>query len=317
MENSFDPKNTCRFSSKLGSFLGSIDVIPDAYQAILDMNSVYELSTSRSGNNILAFKCSSEYTTRFLNGEIHLVSSEKLHVIDFISTKVKSSFSINEAAVELFQHLGDDLKELENKHINTPLIITGSGLGGYLAILSTLSLHHAIDVEESNGPMKMKRPICVTFGCPIIGDDIFQRAIAERPQWESSFLNVVAKEDPVASFFSSHTPYKPLGTYLVCKESGGYKTYEDQDSILQVLDGMKLWNACNFQVYDYINNLNSIRRKILYREISKSDEIDLYSSRVGMASQLKEASLSRVGMTSQLKEVSMLNDITDDELREM
>ncbi|XP_076892438.1 senescence-associated carboxylesterase 101-like [Bidens hawaiensis] len=289
---------------ELGMFLGSIDVIPDAYRAISKMNSVYELSTTRSGNNILAFKCSSDYTARFLSGEIDLISSEGLPVVDFISTKVNPSFSVNEAAVELFQHLGDDLRESENKHINTPLIITGSGLGGYLAILSTLRLHHAIDIGESHSfYKKTKRPICITFGSPIIGDESFQRAIAERPQWKSRFLNVVAKKDPVASFFSSNTPYKPFGAYLFCTESGGYTTFEDQDSILLVLDAMRLWNACNLQIYDYTNVLSSVRRKVLYRGISESDEFNLNSL--------------RAGITLQLKEAGVLNDITDDEIGEM
>ncbi|XP_076931994.1 senescence-associated carboxylesterase 101-like [Bidens hawaiensis] len=297
---------TFRFSSEveLGKFLGSIDVIPDAYRAISEMNSVYELSTTRSGNNILAFKCSSDYTARFLSGGIDLVSSEGLPVVDFISTKLNPSFSVNEAAVELFQHLGEDLKELENKHKNTSLIITGSGLGGYLAILSTLRLHHAIDVEESNSfNKKTKRPICITFGSPVIGDASFQGAIAERPQWKSRFLNVVAKEDPVASFFSSNTPYRPFGTYLFCTESGGYTTFEDQDSILLVLDAMRLWNACNLQIYDYANVWSSVRKKVLYRGLSEPNEFNLNSL--------------RAGITLQLKEAGVLNDITDDEIGEM
>ncbi|XP_076916906.1 senescence-associated carboxylesterase 101-like [Bidens hawaiensis] len=293
------------FSSgvELGKFLVSIDVIPDAYQAISETYLPYELRTSRSGNNILAFKCSSEYTAGFLNGGIDLVSSEKLPVVDFISTKVNSSFSINEAAVELFQHLDYDLKELEKKHINTSLIITGSGLGGYLAILFTLRLHHAIDVEESNGSKITRRPICITFGSPIIGDGRFQHAIAERPQWKSTFLNVVAKKDPLASFFSSNTPYKPLGTYLFCTESGGYTTFEDQDSILQVLDSMKLLNAGNLRIYDYANVLRSIRRKVLYRGISESNKFNLNPL--------------RKGITLQLKEAGVLNHTEDYEIEEM
>ncbi|KAJ0799951.1 putative carboxylesterase [Helianthus annuus] len=241
----FHKKNTQQIQKKdqQNHFLGSIDVIQDAYQAIADLTSAYEISTGRSGNKILAFNCSPEYTSRFLRGEFNFISSEKLPLIDFISTKVNSSFLINEAAVELFQHIGADLKELENKHINTSLIITGSGLGGYIAILSTLRLHDAIDVEEANGSKKTKRPICITFGSPFIGDINLQRAIEERLQLKLSYLNVVAKEDPVASFFSSNTPYKPLGTSLFCTESGGHAAFEDQDLILQALDAMKLRNA--------------------------------------------------------------------------
>ena len=109
----------CRFSSEveLGKFLGSINIISDAYGAISKTTSTYELHTSPSGIQILAFNCPTDYTTRFLNGEFCLVSSENHKVIDFISTgrKDKFSFSINKAAVELFEHLPDDLKCLQKK----------------------------------------------------------------------------------------------------------------------------------------------------------------------------------------------------------
>ncbi|KAJ0754483.1 putative carboxylesterase [Helianthus annuus] len=289
---------------ELGKFLGSIDVIPDAYQAISETTLAYELHTTRSGNTVLAFSsCSPDYTTRFLTGEFDLVSSENLQVVDFIPTKVNSSISINKAAVELFQQLGDDLKELEHKYINSSLIITGSGLGGYLAILSALRLHHAIDVEESNGSKKTKRPICITFGSPLIGDKAFKSAIDERPQWKFGFLNVVARKDPVATFFSSNTLYKPFGTFLFCTESGGHTAFEDQHSILPVLDAMKFSNEDSSQVYDYTNILSSIRRKVLYRGSSELDEFNLNSL--------------RAGIKLQLKEVDVLSDITNDDIGKM
>ncbi|XP_076897747.1 senescence-associated carboxylesterase 101-like, partial [Bidens hawaiensis] len=296
---------TCRFSSEveLGKFLGSTGIIPDAYRAISETNLAYEIHTTRSGTSVLAFKCFPDYTNRFLDGEFGLVSSENHQVVEFILTKVNSSFKINEAAVELFQNLGDDLKELENKYVNTSLIITGSGLGGYLAILSTLRLHHAIDVEESKGVKNIKRPICITFGSPLVGDANLQGAIAERPQWKSCFLNVVARKDPVATFFSLNTEYKPFGTFLFCTESGGHTAFEDQDSILPVLDAMKLLNAGNLQIYDYTNVLSSIRRKLLYRGVSELSEFNL--------------NLLRAGITLQLKEVGVLKDISNEQFEVM
>ncbi|KAI7732804.1 hypothetical protein M8C21_029407 [Ambrosia artemisiifolia] len=283
----FDPHKSLKFNSKVE----------------LETTLAYELHTTRSGDNhVLAFNsCSPDYTTRFLNGEFNLVSSEGLHDVDFIATKVNSSFSINEVAVELFQQLGDDLKELENKHTHALLIITGSGLGGYRAILSALRLHHAIDVEESNGSKNTKRPICITFGCPLVGDESLQHAIAECPQWKYSFLNVVANKDPVATFFSLDTPYKPFGTFLFCTESGGHTAFEDQDSILLVLD--KFTHEGNMQIYDYMNVLSSLRRKVLYRGVSELSE--------------SNSNLLRAGITLQLKEVGMLNDITNEEVGEM
>ncbi|KAK1432818.1 hypothetical protein QVD17_09719 [Tagetes erecta] len=279
---------------ELGKFLGSADIISEAYRAISETISTYELHNTRSGINVLAFNCSPDYTARYLEGEFDLVSSETIQVLDFISTEANSSFSINKAAANLFQRLAHNLKDLEKKHINTSLVITGTGLGGYLAILSTLRLHHAIDLEESNGSRKTKRPICITFGSPLVGDASLQRAIAERPQWRISFLNVVAKKDPVASFFSSDTPYKPFGTFLYCVESGGHAAFEDQDSILLVLDAMKLSNAGSLQLYVYRNVLRLIRRRMLYfRDY-----------------ELGESNLLRAGITLQLLEIDVLDDIS-------
>lgn len=111
-------QNICRFNNEveLGKFFSSIDIIPDAYRAILETTLTYDLQKTPSGINVLAFNClAPDYTTRFLNGEFGLVSSENLQVIDFIPTKLYPICSINKAAVELFEELSDDLKDLENK----------------------------------------------------------------------------------------------------------------------------------------------------------------------------------------------------------
>ncbi|KAM0033623.1 putative carboxylesterase [Helianthus debilis subsp. tardiflorus] len=307
--------NKIIFSSELelGKFLGSTDVIPDAYHAILETTLPFKLHTNRrSGIDVLAVKsCSHDYTTQFLKGELNLVPSENLQV-DFIPTKVKSSvanneadsipakdkslFSINKAVVELFQQLSDDLQEEEKKHINTPLIITGLGLGGYVAILSAMRLHHAIDVQESDGSKNTKRPICITFGCPLVGDKAFKTVIDERPQWKYSFLNVVANKDPVATFFSSD-PYKPFGTFLFCTESGGYTVFEDQDLILPVLNAMKLTNPDHLHMYDYRSVLSTFNRKVLYRGVPEVGELNL--------------NLFKAGITMQLREVGVSDDMND------
>lgn len=269
---------------ELGKFLGSLDIILEAFQAISDTTLSCELHTSLSGLKVLAFSCPTDYTTRFLKGEFELVSSE---VVDFISTKVNPKISINKAAVELFENLSEDLKELEKNHTNTPLVITGCGLGGYLAILSTLRLHKAVDEEESDGK-KTKRPICITFGSPLIGDQALQRAISERPQWESSFLNVVAIKDRVACYFSSESQYKPLGTSLFCTESGGHTAFEDQDSVLAVLKAMESSDTGNAELCDYGNDLKSMRRNVLYRGVSVLGEVNSNALKEGITLQFKE-----------------------------
>ncbi|KAI3670048.1 hypothetical protein L6452_41635 [Arctium lappa] len=289
---------------ELGGFLGSIDVVPDAFRALSDSSSSssYEFHTSSSGIQILAFNCSNDYRIRFLNGGLDLVSSETFQIVDFIATKVHKSFFINEAAVELFQSLPLELKELKDQLINKPLIITGLSLGGYVAVLFALWLQHAIDVKEASGSKDTKRPICITFGCPFVGDEALQRSVSERPQWKSSFLNVVAKTDPVASFISSkiqlERPYKPFGTFLFCTESGGHTAFEDQEPVLAVLHAMASSRAGNMEVPDYGKHLTAIRKKALYRGVSESGQFN--------------SNPLRAGITWQFKEIGMHDEISSD-----
>ncbi|GJW05387.1 senescence-associated carboxylesterase 101-like protein, partial [Tanacetum coccineum] len=194
-------------------------------------------------------------------------------------------------------------------HINTPLVVTGCGLGGYLAILSTLRLHQVVDEEEYNGNKKTKRPICITFGSPLIGDQALQSAISERPQWKPSFLNVVAKKDPVACYFSSRSLYKPLGISLFCTESGGHTAFEDQDSVMAVLDDMASSNAGNMEMHNYDNDLKSIRRKVLCRGVSELGEFNLNSLRAGITMQFKEVDVlvsSNLIMEGEKKQEKMI-----------
>ncbi|KAI3500832.1 hypothetical protein L1887_36658 [Cichorium endivia] len=276
------------FSSEieLGKFLGSLDVIPDAYRAILETSSTFKLHTTRSGIKVLAFNSFRDYTARFR--ESNLVSSEDHEVFDFILTKGNPKFSINEAAIELFEHHFVSLLELRNQLVESPLVVTGRGLGGYIAILFALLHHHAIDVEESKVSKTHKRPICITFGSPLLGNDRLQGAISEHPQWKSCFLNIVAKTDPLASFFSSNTLYKPFGTFLFCTKSGGHTVFEDEVPILAVLDAMASSNAGNSQTHDYANELGFIRRKALYRGACELNQINLNPLRFGIMSQFQE-----------------------------
>ncbi|KAI3768680.1 hypothetical protein L2E82_19510 [Cichorium intybus] len=175
--------------------------------------------------------------------------------------------------------------------IKAPLVITGQGLGGYLAILFTLLYQNAVDIEESNGSKTAKRPICITFGAPLLGDEALGRAISERRQWKSCFVNVVAITDPLASSFSSNTLYKPFGTFMFCTNSGGHTTFEDQVPVLAVLDAMASSNAGNSQMHDYTNELRLIRKNILYRGVSELSGFNLNPLRAGIASQFQEIGL--------------------------
>ncbi|KAI3786034.1 hypothetical protein L1987_45161 [Smallanthus sonchifolius] len=289
---------------ELAKFLSSIDIIPYAFGATCvlpedsEKNFTYELHTGPYGVKVLAFNCKSDYTTRFVDGEFDLVSSQDHKVVDFIPTKVNPSFSINKVAVELFEHLMEnELKEAKIEDLKSPLIVTGWGLGGYLAILTTLWLQSTMFQEES------KRPICITFGSPLIGDEALQKAISQRPQWESCFLNVVAMTDYVAGFVPSKGKYKPFGSFLFCTESGGHAAFEDSEAILAVLNTMPLPRGANLE-NDYENDLKSIRRKkVLCRGVSELGEFN--------SKPLLE------GIRLQFKEIGVLEKISNDLINKM
>ncbi|XP_076957963.1 senescence-associated carboxylesterase 101-like [Bidens hawaiensis] len=130
-----------------------------------------------------------------------------------------------------------------------------------------------------------------------------QRAIVQCPRWKSRILNVVAKQDHVASFLSSDNSYKPLGTFLFCTELGRHAAFEDQDSIMRVLKAMKTSNEGNLKIYDYTNVLRLIRRKALYHGVSELSEFNLNSL--------------RAGITMQLREIAVLDYIPNDQIEEM
>ncbi|KAL7604521.1 hypothetical protein Lser_V15G20625 [Lactuca serriola] len=286
-------KDQKMFSSEveLGKFLGSTDVIQDAYRAISQTSSTHHLHPTRSGFNVLAFNSLSDYSILINNSALDLVTPENHKDLHFLSTKVNPECSINKAAIELFEQHFDELLELLKQHKDSPLVVTGHGLGGYLAILFALLHQHAVDVEESKGLKTAKRPICITFGAPLLGDETLRRAICERPQWSSCFLNVVANTDTLASVFSSKTLYKPFGTFLFCTESGGHTAFEDQETILAVLDDIASSNGGNYQTHDYTNELGLIRRKILYRGPSEFGGFNLTPLTAGIMLQFQEIGL--------------------------
>ena len=109
------------------------------------------------------------------------------------------------------------LMQIDN---SKPLIITGNSLGESVASLFTLWLLKKINFSIT------KRPLCITFGSPLIGDNGLQNAILNYPTWSSCFSHVVSHQDPVPGvLISLHNPpatkstsqtnvYKPFGTFL-------------------------------------------------------------------------------------------------------
>ena len=91
-----------------------------------------------------------------------------------------------------------------------PLIITGNSLGGSVATLFTLSLLDKFKISTT------KRPLCITFGSPLIGDEGLQEAISNYPAWNSCFLHVVSDHDPIPRVLIVRTyVFHMLRTYVM------------------------------------------------------------------------------------------------------
>ncbi|XP_061987975.1 senescence-associated carboxylesterase 101-like isoform X2 [Rosa rugosa] len=158
-----------------------------------------------------------------LQGQEGLVSSKDFAHFEFLCNKSNPVFSINEAAIKLFQSHYNDLLLLKNKLVEnskskTPplIIITGQFLGGSVATLFTLWLLEGLNLS------KTKRPLCITFGSPLVGDEHLRKCVLEFSTWKSCFLHIVSDQDHTPKIFMSQNTigaYKPFGTFLLCSAS--------------------------------------------------------------------------------------------------
>ncbi|XP_015573661.1 senescence-associated carboxylesterase 101 isoform X2 [Ricinus communis] len=214
----------------------------------------------QQSNTIIAFVTSPCCTVHHLQEGADLVSSatlkqENFNHFEFLCSKGNPSFSVNRAAIALFYQSFDDFSRLKTQLIDsatckllvdTPLIVAGNSLGGSLASLFTLWL-----LDSINPSSKSKRPLCITFGSPLLGDSGLQRAISERSTWNSCFLNVAANQDPVPCLFIpplthqylASTPqtaaYRPFGAFLLCSHLG-CACAEDPEVVACLLAAMGL-----------------------------------------------------------------------------
>ncbi|XP_024181071.1 senescence-associated carboxylesterase 101 isoform X2 [Rosa chinensis] len=171
-----------------------------------------------------------------LQGQEGLVSSKDFAHFEFLCNKSNPVFCINEAAIKLFQSHYSDLLVLKNKLVEnstgkTPplIIITGQSVGGIIATLFTLWLLEGLNL------LKAKRPFCITFGSPLVGDEHLQKCVLEFSTWKYCFLHIVSNQDHTPKIFMSQNTtgaYKPFGTFLLCSASG-CACSEDLDFVLE------------------------------------------------------------------------------------
>uniref|UniRef100_A0A7N2KZ47 Senescence-associated carboxylesterase 101 n=1 Tax=Quercus lobata TaxID=97700 RepID=A0A7N2KZ47_QUELO len=149
-----------------------------------------------------------------------------------------------------------------------PLIITGNSLGGSVASLFTLSL-----LEKFNF-LTTKRPLCITFGSPLIGDEDLQEAISKYAAWNSCFLHVVSDQDPVPRVLISQTSvYKPFGMFLLCSKLG-CSCFGDPRTILELLkatySGSPGIQDPNMVFKSYGTFVKDINRKVICKDTTHS-----------------------------------------------
>lgn len=176
--------------------------------------------------------------------------------------------------------------QILSKNPVTPLIVTGKGLGGSIASLFTISLLDNIGSTKN-------RPLCVTFGSPLVGDKKLQQAISRSSYWNSCFLNIVSCNDPLPRQFI--TDHMPFGTFLFCSDSDS-TCFENPDSNLEIITTLSKVHGQNqgFQSDEYGNIVEKIRRNALFKDSSTPavDKTHLDSLAIGISLQLRALGLT-------------------------
>ncbi|CAH8361120.1 unnamed protein product [Eruca vesicaria subsp. sativa] len=184
----------------------------------------------------------------------------------FLCSEKISSFSLHTPAYNLFvsakedlTHLKSDLtKLLESKK---QVIITGAALGGSVASLFTLWLLDTVDP-------KLKRPLCITFGSPLLGDASLQQ-ILENSLRNSCFLHVAdAAQTPIQAGF------KPFGTFLIYVGDQCI-CIDDPETVMELLSGVNDDGVFSRMVeraenkkrrFDPLKKLNHMKIEMMYLE---------------------------------------------------
>ncbi|KAK4272070.1 hypothetical protein QN277_020670 [Acacia crassicarpa] len=177
---------------------------------------------------------------------------------EFLLSKKNPSFSLNQSVMSLFTDNVESLGQLKSQiDLKKPVIVTGHGVGGSIASLFTLWLIEKMGSTD-------KRPICITFGSPLIGDKSLQEAIARSSNWNSCFLHVVHPRDPLLSTFISNGSYRPFGTFLLCSDYGSTCS-ENPDSILRLFTEMSTLHQ-GLQIQGYGNIVERLTSKSIWKD---------------------------------------------------
>jgi hypothetical protein len=145
--------------------------------------------------------------------------------------------------------------QINSSNPQTPLIVTGHGLGGSIASLFVISLLHSIGSKKN-------RPLCITFGSLLVGDRRLQQAISRSSIWNSCFIHIVSHKDPLPRLFITDrtSTYMPFGTFILCSDA---TSFENPDSIFEIFVALASVHDKNQEIesVDYGNIVKNLHGK--------------------------------------------------------
>jgi len=101
--------------------------------------------------------------------------------------------SVHQGALTQFLHIWNSSRVQEEARLEyergKTVVFTGHSMGGAIASLATLWM-----LDKQLQPGKPKSVFCITFGFPLIGDEILSRAV-RRKGWADQFCHVVLGRD--------------------------------------------------------------------------------------------------------------------------
>ncbi|XP_061369736.1 senescence-associated carboxylesterase 101-like [Gastrolobium bilobum] len=277
-----DPSMKFKGEMGLAPFVTSSDLLQRSWKVISDLDGgkvseegegVSWYYNKDSDVRIIAFKAK-----QVSDPQPDLVTSSDLkekmlfYDFDFLRTESNPIFSVNNTAVSLFIENLNKLNQLKSEiDSSKTLIVTGHALGGSVASLFTISLLNSIDSGKN-------RPLCITFGSPLIGDNGLQQAISRSSNWNSCFLHVVSHKDPLPRLFitnhdSQTNAYMPFGTFLLCSDENS-ASFENPGSILRLLRKFDSEHDENqgSQPVKYGEIVNILKQRTLFKDLSTLPE---------------------------------------------
>lgn len=172
-----------------------------------------------------------------LQEQSDLVPWSEIPRFHFLCSENIPSFSLNRAAISLFDSLCDEHElsvlraQIAESAKSTAYIITGHCLAGCVASLFTLWLLDSLDASTTIWPL------CITFGSPLLGDNGFQRAVSQFSAW-NCLLHVVHKDDCFPRLWlrphGEPSSYVPFGAFLLCSDSSG-ACFRAPESVMELL----------------------------------------------------------------------------------